>query len=374
MTNGKGCRPLRVVVAGTGFGRVYLDAVASAPGRYSLAGVLSRGSDQSARVAAERGVPLFTCADEVPGDVDVVCVVVGSGVVGGRGAELAQEFLDRGVHVLHEHPVHSEELAACLRAARRGGAAYRVNTLYPEIAPVRRFLAAAQALLEHQEARFVDAACNSQVLYPLLDVLGRAVGGLRPWSLAEPCPVPEPPAGTGAQPFRFLYATVGGVPATLRVQNQVHPGDPDNHSHLLHRVSLGTDAGVLTLGDTHGPVLWNARMHADRDGDGRLVMSGPGTDRLDVSSTTVLDGGDWTAPTYSQVFSELWPGAVLRSLDSLAGGIGDPSRTARDGQWALAVSTAWSRVSGTLGMPEPVRPEEPGTVPVETLLQAAARA
>ncbi|MFI9324526.1 Gfo/Idh/MocA family oxidoreductase [Kitasatospora aureofaciens] len=361
--------PLRVVVAGTAFGRIYLDAVRSAPREFALAGVLARGGDYSAKLAARHGVPLFTSAEAVPEDVDIACVVVRSGATGGPGSELAQALLRRGIHVLQEHPVHATEAAECLRAARQGGAAYAVNTLYPNIAPVRRFLAAAEYLRSRQPIRFLDAACNSQVAYPLLDVLGRAAGGLRPWSFGEPAAPAEAP-GTAPQPFVNLNAAIGGVPVTLRVQNQVHPGDPDNHSLLLHRISLGCDAGVLTLADTHGPVLWNPRLHSPRDETGRLVMGGPGTERLAAPSTSVL--GEADTRSYHEVFARTWPDAVLVALRGLVRDVAEPGRRAHSGQWALAVTRAWSDLTARIGMPELIRPDEPEPVDHEELAAAAA--
>ncbi|MFI6688542.1 Gfo/Idh/MocA family oxidoreductase [Streptomyces sp. NPDC050485] len=359
--------PLRVVVAGTAFGRIYLDAVRSAPQEFTLAGVLARGGDYSVKLAARHGVPLFTSAEAVPDDIDIACVVVRSGATGGPGSELAQAMLRRGIHVLQEHPVHSTEVAACLRAAKQGGAAYAVNTLYPNLRPIRQFLAAAEFLRARQPIRFLDAACNSQVAYPLLDVLGRAAGGLRPWSFGEPADAPE--NTSTPQPFLNLNAVIGGVPVTVRVQNQVHPGDPDNHSLLMHRISLGCDAGVLTLADTHGPVLWNPRMHSPRDETGRLVMSGPGTERLAVPSTSVL--GEATTRSYHEVFARTWPDAVLVALRGLVRDIAEPGRRARSGQWALAVTRAWSDLTARIGMPELVRPDEPEPIAFDELAAAA---
>ncbi|MGP3975838.1 Gfo/Idh/MocA family oxidoreductase [Streptomyces sp. 8N114] len=366
-------RPLRVVVAGTAFGRIYLDAVRADPAGFELTGVLARGGDYSRNLARRAGVPLYTAADQIPDDTDVVCVVVRSGATGGPGSEIARAVLRRGMHVLQEHPVHPGELADNIRAAREGDAAYAVGTLYPDLAPVRAFLAAAEVLRARVPVRFVDAACNSQVAYPLLDVLGRAVGSLRPWAFdADAAPGPElaGPA-QGPQPFRTLHAVTGGIPVTLRVQNEVHPDDPDNHSHLLHRIALGTDAGVLTLADTHGPVLWNPRLHAPRDATGRLVLSGPGTERLATPSTVQLYGA---ADSYHQVFARLWPEAVLAALHRLRDAIADPALRPVAGQWALSVSRCWADLTARLGMPELIRPGEPPTVPVTELESAVASA
>jgi pyochelin biosynthesis protein PchG len=319
---------MRVVVAGTAFGRIYLEAV-----RDDLAGILAKGSDYSKACADRYGVPLYTSVDDVP-DVDVACVVLKSGALGGSGTDVARAFLKRGIHVLQEHPVHADEIASLLREAR-GGVSYAVNTLYPNLRPVRQFLAAAEAIRKHQRIEFIDAACNSQVLYPLIDILGRVAGGLRPWEFGEPL---------DGRPFLSLHAVIGGVPVTLRVQNQVHPGDPDNHSYFLHRISVGCEGGVLTLADTHGPVLWNPRLHSPRDETGRLIMDAA---RLDLPNIQVVG----SPATYLDVFADLWPDAVAESLRTMH----DPAGR----QWALSVSTAWRDLTARIGMPELINPAEP---------------
>lgn len=349
----------RVLVAGTAFGRIYLEALRAAPDQYELAGILAKGSAYSRDYAARLGVPFYTDPAQVPDGVDIACVVLRSGATGGDGAAVAQHFLRRGVHVLQEHPVHVTEITAGLQAARQGNAAYAVNTLYPNIHPVRQFLAVAAHLRGQGPIRFIDAACNSQVAYPLLDILGRAIGDLRPWSF-QPQPAGEP-----AHPFTQITASLGGIPVSLQVQNQVHPEDPDNHSHLLHRIAIGFDGGVLTLADTHGPVLWTPRLHSPRDETGRLKLAGPGTERLTVPTSIALGG----VPSHShhRMFDRLWPEAVLAALHDLRGDIAEPARRRAAGQWALTVSQAWRALTGAVGMPALIRPTAPAPVPVAAL-------
>jgi len=367
-----GARKWRVLVAGTSFGRIYLDAVASANESFELAGVLARGSDYSRDCARRYGVPLYTRVEEVPGDIDIACVVLRSAATGGDGAEVAKVLLERGIHVLQEHPVHVTEITSCLQAAKRGGGAYAVNTLYPNVRPIRQFLAVAAYLRQHQRLEFIDAACNSQVAYPLLDVIGRAAGALRPWSFEVCAPREVGSSSAPRRPFQSLDATIGGVPVNLRVQNQVHPEDPDNHSHFMHRLALGFDAGVLTLADTHGPVLWNARLHSPRDATGRLLMSGPGTERLAVTSTSIL--GDVDACSYHEIFATMWPDAVTVALHNLREDVADPARRIRAGQWALGVSSAWRDLTARIGMPELIRPAAPQPISVNDLRLAASAA
>jgi len=354
-----GARPLRVLLCGTGFGRHYADALALMPDTFELVGILARGGEFSRRYAADAGLPLYTGVDQVPDGVDAACVVVGSAVSGGPGGELARALLERGVHVIQEHPVHQDELAAALRAARSGGAVYHLNPFYRHVAPVRRFVAAALALRERGPVLFVDATSAIQVLYPLLDVLGLALGGLRPWALGDPLPPDPAAAGLAArpQPYRVLQPTLGGVPATLRVQNQIDPSDGDNHALLWHRLALGTEQGVLTLADTHGPVLWQPRLYAPRDAHGRLRSTGPGTGHLAERATTVLEGTG--APPYREVFDRLWPEALTRALAEFAADVHAGADPLVRGRFDLGVCRLWHETTDRLGRPEIIRPGPP---------------
>lgn len=357
----------KVVVCGTAFGRVYLQAVHEDPD-VELAGVVSRGSATSRKYAQSYGVPHYRGVDELPDDIDIACVAVRAGAAGGDGAKLSQSLMRRGIHVLQEHLLHPDELTDCVRTAREHDVRYRLNAFYPHLRPVELFLRAAAVLRERQRPLHVDAAAGSQVVYSLLDIIGRAVGRLRPWAVGDPAPVaPELAAlADPPMPYTHLTAVIGGVPVSLRVQNQIHPADPDNHALLLHRLAIAFDGGVLSLADTHGPVLWSPRLHTDRDATGRLVMAGPGTERLEVPSTEVLE--PMAAPTFRTVFDKLWPGSVRVALGELRADIADPRRSVAAGQWAMTVAALWQRLTTVLGRPELIRPPAPAPVPLPELL------
>ncbi|MCC3331513.1 Gfo/Idh/MocA family oxidoreductase [Nocardia abscessus] len=359
----------KVVVCGTSFGRVYLRAVHEDP-TVELAGVVSRGSAASLGYAKSYGVPHYVGVEQLPSDVDIACVAVRAGAAGGDGAKLAQSLLTRGIHVLQEHLLHPDELTDCLRTAREHGVCYRLNSFYPHLRPVQLFLHAAQVLRERQQPLHVDAAAGSQVVYSLLDIIGRAVGRLRPWAIGDPAPIPPELAALAdpPMPYTHLTAVIGGVPVSLRVQNQIHPADPDNHALLLHRLAIAFESGVLTLADTHGPVLWSPRLHTDRDDTGRLLMAGPGTERLAVPSTEPLDSA--AAPTFRTVFDELWPQSVRVALAQLRADTADPRRSIGAAQWALTVTAIWQRLTTILGQPELIRPPSPAPVPLPELLAA----
>lgn len=362
---GDSTRRARVVVCGTDFGRVYLSALARTSGPFDLVGIVARGGARSVACAEHHDVPLYTDIDQLPEDVDIACVVIGGGINGGPGAEIALRLMARGVHVLQEHPLHIAELADCLRTARRHDVVYRLNTLYPSVAPVRRFLAVGTTLLRGQQPLFIDAMCAVQVTYPLFDILDRLLGGTRPWRLTGSTGV------EGPRPYRDLAGTIGGVPFTLRIQHQTHPAEPDNHAHLMHRISVGTEGGVLTLTHTHGPLLWSPRLHRPASADNGVDLAALDEPALDLPSAMPI--GPATAPTHREVLGELWPDAVARELAGVRAAILGDNDTAVHGQRHLAIGAVWNKAIELLGRPDIITPDPPSPVDPAILLAAAGK-
>ncbi|MEW2139645.1 Gfo/Idh/MocA family oxidoreductase [Streptomyces sp. NPDC005409] len=324
--------PMRVVVCGTRFGQVYLSALAqAAPDRFQLAGIVARGSARSVALAEEYGVPLYDKVEQLPDDIDAACVVVSTAVGGGRGVDLAQALLERGIHVLQEHPVHPTELADCLRVARRTGTQYQVNTFYPHLEPVRRFTAAARRLIQLRKPVFIDAMCAVQVSFDLLDILAGIFDGLRPWSVA-------PVAGPAGRPLVSVEGQIAGVPLTLRVENRMQAGD-DSSSLFLHRITLGTDAGNLMLANTHGPVIWSPVL------------------RIDGRGVTADYVGTPETPTWAGAMDEVWGEGVLAALDKLRERVDSGVDPLQGSQRHLTVARAWKELTEALGYPEVAEPD-----------------
>jgi pyochelin biosynthetic protein PchG len=344
----------RAVVCGTTFGQVYLEALRGPGAPARLAGILARGSARSAACARRYGVPLFTSLADLPPDVSVACVVVRGGLLGGHGTELAADLMARGVHVLQEHPLHHDELADCLRAARGNGVQYQLNSFYPDLAPVRGFLRAAGALRSRRPVRYLEAACAFQVGYALLDVITAALGRGRPWEFTA--------GEAGRGPFRSVSGLIGGVPVSLRLQHELDPADPDAGELLLHRVTLGTDAGELSLVSSHGPVVWTDRPRIPsgfRDPDAAPIFAAAAA--ADDDPCWML-AGPRAAPGRDAAYRQLWPAAaaaaVARLTVSMAAG-SDPLRT---GQRHLELCRMWQRLAELLG--PPARAANPAWVPL----------
>ena len=345
----------RVIVCGTRFGRVYLEGIAHADSPMELAGIVARGSERSRACAAEYSVPLYTDVGRLPDDVDAACVVVSAAASGGQGTALAKALLARGVHVLQEHPVHHDEMAECVRVAARNRVAYRVNTHYPHVAPVRAFIDAARQLLAASPPVFVDGACSLQTKVSFFDVVGRALGRLHPWSFMPAARALE--AGNEPPPFRVLEGRVGGVPVTLRVQNQLHVTDPDNHAHVYHRITLGTDGGSLTLVDTHGPLVWVPRPHIPEDVRDRASPIRSAAPSLDAATWSLASPAP--APTWREAMAELWPAAVRATLRAML-----PLGTqTHDVEYELSLARMVASANAAIGVPHLLHGPAPVPLP-----------
>ncbi len=347
----------RVIVCGATFGQVYLEGVAAAGPPIELAGVLARGSRRAEACAAHYGVPLYRHVDDLPNDVDAACVVVRGGLLGGEGSTIARALMSRGIHVLQEHPLHHDELAECLRAARHHRVSYRLNSFYVEVEPVRRFIAAGRALLQRQQAVYLDAACGFQLLYSLLDIVGELLERVRPWSIGVTREAGEPAAASGGMTaFRTLDGSIGRIPLTLRVQNQLDSSDPDNFAHLMHRITIGTDGGNLTLLNTHGPLVWSARPHFPttvRDAASKPHFERPDRRGDSVPSAEVL--GSPQSPPFDEIFGRLWPDAVARAVRRLHDHVLVGADPLPGGQYHLSLCRLWQEIGERLGPPELLR-------------------
>ena len=355
-----------VVVCGTRFGRVYMSALAARDLDMDLVGILANGSERSKRVAERFDVPLFTDVADLPDDVDAACVAISSEMGGGPGTDIAIQLLERGVSVLQENPMHHDELVRALAAARRFGAVHQLSTLYPYLDSVRRFLAAGSILLREYPPMYIDGACALQLKTSFFDIIGRLLGRLQPWEFRAP---PSMPCRTELPPaFRSVEGVIAGIPASIRIQNQIHATDPDNHCHLYHCVSVGTAVGTLSLVDTHGPLLWRPRPHVPasiQDGEFPEQCADP---VLDLDTVSVIAEA---TSTWRQAMVTDWPAALGRQLIELRRrACGE--RVTPDPQYALSLSRMVHDVEVAVGSPEVIRGDSLNPIPASRLLDALA--
>jgi thiazolinyl reductase component of yersiniabactin synthetase len=302
----------RVLIVGAKFGEVYLNAFLRERPGLELAGLLSRGSPRSRHLAEAFGVPLYSRLEDIPADIDIVCIVVRSTIVGGQGTELARACLARGMHVLQEHPVHPADIAALQALAALHGVRYRVNTFYRHTPAGRAWIAAARHLATELGGPpvMVQASTSRQLLYSALDLLCKAIGA-----------APARLQVQAYEPTNLMQRLVlgdGHTDITMHLQTTMDPADPDQHSLVMHQAVLAWPSGYLTLVSSHGPVIWTPALHLHAHADEGKTL---GRDHAEMG----LDGPVGATlyeppPSWLAAFEQAGGDAVARCLCELASG------------------------------------------------------
>ncbi|MFL1549806.1 Gfo/Idh/MocA family oxidoreductase [Pseudomonas sp. D47] len=349
---------LKTLVVGSRFGQFYAAGVAAAE-HLELVGVLGQGSRRSQALARHLQVPSFDALDQVPADTRLACVAVGGAARGEQGPALAQALMERGIDVLIEHPLLPQELHDVLRTANRLQRRCLLNSFYPQLPCVARFIELARQLHRQQGIRHIDASCAVQVSYATLDVLAAVLESVGPWSLD--CVAPPLSA------WRDISLVMAQVPVSLRVLNELAAND-DGRMQLLQRLSIATDSGTLLLASPHGPLLWMPAVRAPtEDADGLFDLFGPlASEPLPSEPLPCAEVLEAAAPDWAQVYRRIWPAAAARAVQPLITGAG----LARLQQRSVEVLGLWQQLTAALGFPQ----QPPLTLPAASLAQALEHA
>lgn len=254
---------LRVIVCGVGFGQFYLEAIEKLKSKYKIVGIFSRGSESSKKLSEKCDVPLYTNLDEINKEnVDIACVVIKSTIVGGKGSDIVTELLNKGINVIQEQPVHIEEYKKFLVLAKDNNCSYKLNTFYPELEKISDFIKLTNKLNNVSQIRYINAECSIHVLFPLIDILGRILRGLRPWAFEKISSFDL------ESPFCIASGYINNVPICINIQNQIEPKNPENSMLLLHRINVITNSGTMILTGTNGIIVWEPCMSKKLDENG----------------------------------------------------------------------------------------------------------
>jgi len=235
---------VRFLICGTNYGATYFRAL-YANENGMIAGVLAR-SERSRALAAECGVPFYASVDDVPPDaIDAACVAI----PGPDGHAVTSALLARGIHVLAEHPVYPAQVIEHRGTAREHGAVYHVNAHYSDLEAAATFVSAFQATRQRSKLLFVNVMTNTRALYSAIEIVGRAIGPLRPFTLEHV------PLDAGSF-FHLARAIVPGAPLTFQLQRISSAVDDGSANWVSHNITAGFDDGVLSLNEAFGPVAW----------------------------------------------------------------------------------------------------------------------
>lgn len=293
----------KVIVCGVRFGQFYLESVSKSDD-FELAGILSNGSKESMECAGLYGIKQYSRVEELPEDINMACVVVRTGALGGKGAELVEQLMQRKINVILEQPIQTEELKLCYRNAMKYGTAFTVGNLYANLKTVQKFFSIAEKLMKRQQVLYVNVNMATQVSFPLAYVLAKLFPRCKKAVLT----------GTNITKSSFDTAEfmLGDVPLSVRAQNQMEAGSGDNYTHLFFDISIGFPAGTLILTDIHGAVIWRARMTVPDNIRVPYELEKKADESMREDSIRVLYSYEDTS--YKNILSKIWTEAIHEDI------------------------------------------------------------
>jgi yersiniabactin synthetase, thiazolinyl reductase component len=238
---------MHILVCGTNYGRIYLEAIRLGGAGYRLAGILGSGSARSQQVARECGVPFYTCVEQLPQGIDLACAAMGA-----SGSDVVLRLLGRGIHVLCEHPQKPSNLRPALDAAASSGLRFHVNGHFAELEAAAAFTYKCRHLSRATPPSFFHVTATDRSLYAALDILHRSLNSFAPFQFH---------VASRLAPFTIVQGVVGGVSVTFHLQRGAdgRPLPDASPAYLVdHRIAAGFSSGTLTLLSMNGPVVWNA--------------------------------------------------------------------------------------------------------------------
>jgi len=243
-------KPAQILVCGTNYGRIYLDAIRLGGPSYRLAGILGRGSLRSQQTAREYGVPLYCCVEDLNMDLDLACAAMGA-----SGSQSVLSLLARGIHILCEHPQKPSSLQPALTAAASRNLCFHINGHFAGLEAAAAFIHQCRRHSDTGLPSFFHVMATDRSLYAALDILARLLDSFAPFEFHVTSRLP---------PFIIVQGLLGGVPITLHVQRGENgrPLPDASPAYLIdHRIAVGFPSGTLTLLSMNGPVIWNGNVN-----------------------------------------------------------------------------------------------------------------
>lgn len=247
-------KKLNVLVCGSNFGKVYIDAIKKCSDDFNLVGILCKGSRRSEIISVEYGVPLYKSAEQLPENIDLACVIVRSDGIGGNGTELSIELMKKNISVVQEQPVHNKYQVECYKVARANNVVYLTADLYLQLENIKVFVERSRELLARSKLQFIHIACSTQIAYTALDILAAA-------GVSSSVKLASGVTKMQHAPFDIICATIGNIPTVIEYNNRIDPTDPDHNMYVMHRFDLYFEDGLLSLVDTYGAVIWRPRAY-----------------------------------------------------------------------------------------------------------------
>ncbi|HFH7912167.1 TPA: Gfo/Idh/MocA family oxidoreductase [Streptococcus agalactiae] len=334
---------MKAIVCGTTFGQSYINAIKKI-NNIELVGILAFGSSRSKRCAEEHNVPLYVDVDSIPGNIDIAFVIIKSSVLGGKGTELSESLLKKGIHVIQEHPIHYREIENCLKLAHEFNSCYIVGNLYNSLETIEKFIEAAKYLNKEDVLEHVDIMTSSQLLYSLIGILNEALPLLRSFNII-------PTLTEKRYPFNRVVLSNGQLDVNLQIHNEVSDVDGNNHMHLLHKITFFYKSGRLALEDTFGSVIWRDRMNISDN----IVLDSKQIDVNYLNKPIKFSLANYSNLTYETILYDVFPNAIRKEIEKFIENVKQRKNNITRTQKEIIVSKKWGEIMKEIGFPKNVK-------------------
>lgn len=294
----------KIIICGVGFGNFYLRALNYLKDRVDLVGIFSRGSEHSYEYANYYDVPLYTQINQIPNNVDLVCVVVKSEIMGGTGGELAKQFLSNGFNVMLEHPVHYQHIVECLKIAKKNSVIFRVGCLYTKLPAVKNFISFIEKRKHFDKIIEIEAECSERLSYPFLLVMGEIMSGINMLKIERDVKL--------SLLTQLLIGSIGDIPFALRVNHEVDSVCPDSFIRNLFSIKVILESGRVELVDVHGPVIYYPCIFLPFNRDKDIVTGKDFFDKYQLVSNKYI--GQEKIEQVEEIFAGIWPKAIADDI------------------------------------------------------------
>ena len=221
-------RKTSVLVCGSGFGKIYLNAISKMEDFY-ISGILGSGSKRTKMLADELEVPYFEDANDDRIIADLACVIIPNSGAGGRGFEVAKSLLKRGISVLLEHPAHEREILECLKVSKDTG--FMINPFYRYTEPFLDFLDILNDLKKQSNIVNMSLECSINVLYDGIDMLSCCLNSISSWKLGDVSDLCNLDTKDKICDT-VLVSEIGNTPVTFKINRNVDKYDADHPMQL----------------------------------------------------------------------------------------------------------------------------------------------
>ena len=136
-------------------------------------------------------------------------------------------------------------------------------------------------------------------------------------------------------------------------------------------VTIGAQGGSLTLVDSNGPVVWSPRPHIPQEVQDGVAPASSQTRFLDFATATTLGPGP--APTWREVMTSTWPGAVRQALSEWRRTIEGSDGGVAHAQYHLTLTDLVQDVNARYGPPRLLREPAPPPIDASELVDTGQR-